>query len=127
MGAALGVTIILWPGLLSQWQIYGQLEQFDLKPHGSINELLGGEGANLALKNFLIVTQRSGQTQHGNSGFALAACQNDELLIGGGFFGNPGMQVTQSIPSGSSWAVTYQYPGNIQGDAQAYAICIASR
>ena len=86
-----------------------------------------GDGAKLAVKHFIIVNQRSGPLQHGDKGFVVATCQSDELLIGGGFFGNPGIQVSQSIPSDDSWSVTYQYPENVQGDAQAYAVCISSR
>ncbi|MGA7008610.1 MAG: hypothetical protein WB612_02630 [Nitrososphaeraceae archaeon] len=57
----------------------------------------------------------------------VATCQSDELLTGGGFFANPGIQASQSIRSGDSWSVTYQYPEKVQGDAQAYAVCISSR
>jgi hypothetical protein len=56
------------------------------------------KGYKLAEKHFVIVNQRSGPLQHGDNGFAVATCQSDELLIGGGFFGNPGIQVSQSIP-----------------------------
>ena len=93
---------------------------------GSVSDFIG-DGAKPAVKHFIIVNQRSGPLQHGDKGFVVATCQSDELLIGGGFFGNPGLQVSQSIPSGDSWSVTYQYPENVQGDAQAYAVCISSR
>ena len=60
------------------------------------------KGYKLAEKHFVIVNQRSGPLQHGDNGFVVATCQSDELLIGGGFFGNPGIQFSQSIPSGNS-------------------------
>jgi hypothetical protein len=93
---------------------------------GPVSDFIG-DGAKLAVKHFMIVNQRSGPLQHVDNGFVVTTRQSDELLIGGGFFGNPGIQVSQSIPSGDSWSVTYQYPENVQGDAQAYAVYISSR
>jgi hypothetical protein len=63
---------------------------------GSVNDFIG-DGAKLAVKHFIIVNQMSGPLQHGHKGFVVATCQSDELLIGGGFFGNPGIQVSRSL------------------------------
>ena len=41
---------------------------------------------------------------HGDKGFLVATCQSDELLIGGGFYGNPGIK-----------PLTYQYPEKVKG------------
>ena len=48
--------------------------------------------------------------------FVVATCKSDELLIGGRFFGNPGIQASH-----------LSVREKVQGDAQAYPVCISSR